>query len=393
MKILHLFSNWKWTGPAEPAVNLACRLADRNEVRFIAGSSPTKDLPGEVAAQAAGRGLDLVTGFRLNKHLNLRHNLLDAIRLRALLKDDSFDVIHTHMPNDHLITGLSCLGLFRKPVVIRSFYGAEGPEPKNRSGWLLKRFTSGAVVISQTARANLLNRYPFFPEARCASVAVGVDTKRFDASRFDRTKARISLGFDPRDFVFGIVARMQRHRRFETLLEAMRRVMAQVPEIKLMVVGRGTHREEVALGPVRAMGLSNRIIFPGYLKDEAFVQALAAMDAAIFLVPGSDGSCRAVREKMAMGLPMIASKVPPLDEMIEEGKTGYLVELTVDGLRDAILKMATDRQKTARMAEAAAAFGQNVFSVDRQARIVERFYAHCMQVDSGSPLEPFDPSK
>ena len=61
MKILHLFSNWKWTGPAELAVNLARELATRHEVRFIAGSAPSGDIPSEVAKHAEERGLDLPT--------------------------------------------------------------------------------------------------------------------------------------------------------------------------------------------------------------------------------------------------------------------------------------------------------------------------------------------
>jgi glycosyltransferase involved in cell wall biosynthesis len=395
MKILHLFSNWKWTGPAELAVNLCRRLADTHEVRFIPGSPPADNIPNEVVDHARERGLESLPGFRLKKHLSVRHNMHDVPQLHRLLRAERFDLIHAHMPNDHLVAGLAAMGMKRKPPIVRSFYGPDGPEPMLRTGLLLRRFTAGAIVISRRARANLIQKYSF-PEPRSAWISVGVDTDRFDPDRFDRAAARETLGLAPDDFVFGIVARMQRHRRFEVLLEAMRLAIADAPHIRLVIVGRGTHREEVAIRPVQEMGLADKILFPGYLRGEPFVSALAAMDAGIFLTPGSDGSCRAVREKMAMGLPMIAAKVPPLDEMVEHGKTGFLVERTVEGIRKAVLDMVRDRDAFARMRKSALAFGQTHFSLARQARTVEKFYAHCLRKqkeakEGTASAETFDP--
>lgn len=377
MKILHLFSNWKWTGPAEPAINLCGALAARYDLMLIHGSPPDASYGNAVHEQANARGITTIPGFRLNKHLNLWHDVADARKLRKLISERKPDLIHTHLPNDHVVAGMACMANAKAPLIVRSFYGASGPETGLRSSLWLSRFTSGAIVITQAGRERLTRRYRF-QEERSAVIPVGVDTVRFDPARIDRADARSALGLTPDDVVFGIVARMQRHRKFEKLLEAMRLAMAEDPRIKLIIVGRGTHREEVAIRPVREMGLEDHILFPGYISGDLFVEALSAMDAALFLVPGSDGSCRAVREKIVMGLPVIAAKTPPLDEMIVHGETGLLVELTVEGLKHAIMQMALDGGRLARMRKNALKYGRKHFALKNQAEAVASFYDQIM---------------
>ncbi len=373
MKVLHLFSNWKWTGPAEPAVNLCKALSSSHEVEFICGSPPEKRLKNQIVRFSEERGVHPIEGFRLNKHFHLIDNIRDCMRLRRVLAQSAFDLIHVHLDNDHFLAGFAGKSLKNRPPVVRSFYGTLGPEPGFRTALLLKRFTAGAIVISEAARRKLIGKRGF-PENRCVSVPVGVDTKRFDPGRVDREAAKKRFGFDREDIVLGIVARMQRHRKFELLLEALRQAMEKEPLLKFLIVGRGTHTHEVAVKPVREMGLEKRILFAGYLQGDDFINALGAMDAAMFLVPGSDGSCRAVREKMAMGLPVIAVDTPPLNEMILPGKTGYLVESSVNGIRDAVMKAAENREGTEAMGRAAREYARQEFSLDKQAARVEAFY-------------------
>ena len=81
MRVLHLFANWKWTGPAEPAVALAAALSGRgHEVHFACGRE-VGTLPNDVANEARSRGLSPILDFRLGKH---RHPIYDSMDRRAL---------------------------------------------------------------------------------------------------------------------------------------------------------------------------------------------------------------------------------------------------------------------------------------------------------------------
>ena len=149
---------------------------------------------------------------------------------------------------------------------------------------------------------------------------------------------------------------MQRHRRFHALLEAVQIVAAEVPDFRFVIIGRGTHQEEVAREPVRRLGLSDVVIFAGYLQGEEYVETLQSLDVKVFLVPGSDGTCRAVREAMAAGIPVVAARRGMLPRLVEDGKTGHVFD---DEAGDAprnlarrLVELARDEPLRRRMAAA-----------------------------------------
>ena len=89
MNILHLFSNYKWTGPAEPAVNLAAALQNRgHRVCFASGRRPGRADSKCVHEYAAGRGLDVINKMRLAKHVHIAGNLADARVLSGIISEN-----------------------------------------------------------------------------------------------------------------------------------------------------------------------------------------------------------------------------------------------------------------------------------------------------------------
>ena len=378
MKILHLFSNWKWTGPAEHALQLAHRLGLRgHQVLFAYGRPPKEDLEG-IRQKAHALGVKTVE-LGLKRHLNLLTNTSDLWRLRGILKDFRPDVIHTHLANDHLLGGVASRYLFPSAKVLRTSYEGEGPESSIRNKILLGYLASGLITVSERGRGQCMKNFALPPE-RVWRVEVGVDTVRFDPQRRlsgvsqpPRTLRR-SLGIGPSEVVVGIVARIQRHRRFEIFLDAFRQAASQMPNLRAIIVGRGTHMVPVAVEPARKMGLNGRVLFPGYKGGEEYVDALASMDMKVFLVPGTDGACRAVREAMAMGLPIIAARRGMLPEIVKAGEVGLVIDDSPENLSSAILKLARDEALRRDMGRSARKWALEHFSLDREAEQVEAIY-------------------
>jgi len=373
MRVLHLFSNWRWTGPAEPAVNLAVGLSRAGwHVTFAAGR-PRGYGETLVVEKARERGLELHTGLTLNKHINPFHNYPDGRRLREWLRSQRLDILHCHMRNAHIVAALAARPLPDRPIVIRSAYAGEGP----RGYWerrLLREFTDGLLVVSERARRHVVEAFGF-PEERVAVVHTAVDLERFDPGRGlgDR---RADFGLGPDDFVLGIVARVQWRRRFDVLLQAVAKAHKSLPNLKLLIVGRGTHMETIAVKPARKMGLGDVVLFPRYQRGDDYVRTLATFDAKVFLVPGTDGSCRAVREAMAMGRPVIASRRGMLPELVAHGERGLVVNDTPEELAEAFVAMAREPERRRAMGAAARQFALENFSLERQAEVVGRFYHH-----------------
>ncbi len=376
MKILHLFSNWKWTGPAEPALNLALMLARRgHQISFMCGRTP-KGEPEFLANMARQRGLYPDTRLILKKHLNVSSNLIDLVVLKKLLRRENYDIIHSHLTNDHLLAGLAAGYARRKCPIIRTCYNGEPAKTDWRDKILYNKFSDGLITVSNKMRDSILKNYSLGPD-RVWKIDTGVDLERFNPQSVSNDyRARFGIG--SKDIVVGIVARVQKHRRFEVLLQAIKIATEKMPGLKLMIVGRGTYMNELAVQPAKDLGLSNNIVFTGYRKDD-YVETLACMDMKVFLVPGSDGSCRAVREAMAMGKPIITARRGILPEIVKTGIDGLVIDDTPVNLADAVLQLATDEDMRKKMGRAAAIKAQKVFSIISQAGAIEKVYQLCLE--------------
>jgi len=383
MKILHLFSNVKLTGPAEPAINLSASLKKSGfDIVFACGSFSKNHKRG-VQVAAVERGLEPITRFRLNKHLSFKDNLYDSKRLPVFLREAQVDIVHTHLDNDHLLGGRASRRVGKRIIVMRSCYDGEGMRPTLRNRYLLSRLTDGLIVYSESARASILRNFDF-SEDRVWVIDGAVDLHRFDPTR-KLVDMRPEFGLRDEDFVVGVVARVQPYRRFDILLEAMKNLSRADRNIKLLIVGRGSKINRVALEPVKQMRLDDSVKFAGYHKGGDYVATLACLGAKIFLVPGTDGTCRAVREAMAMGKPVVAARRGLLPEIVDHGKNGLVIDDTPENIAEAILSLAQKREETEQMASNALKKARERFGLDTQADNVAKIYGEIY--DCGSRLQ------
>lgn len=371
MRILHLFANWKWTGPAEPAVNLAASLAARGHDVHLACGREVGTAPNYVANEAAARGLEPIRSLRLGKHRHPIYDPIDRRALRQLLKKLKPDLVHCHLPNDHRLAAGAVRGL--SIPIVRSLYDGDPPRPNRDTKSLLGRKRQGVVVISDRIRDAVLHKFDVSAD-RCITVDPAVDLKRFNPRRRRLPNVREQYGLEDGDFVVGIVARMQRHRRFEIFFDALYRVAEKVPHLKILLVGRGTWMDEVAVKPAARKELVGKAIFTGYRRGAEYVSTLRCMSVKVYLTPGSDGSCRAVRESLAMGVPIVAARRGHLQDLVEDGDNGFLVGDDPEELATVLIRLAEDQDERNRLARNAHRIAQRRYGLARQAETVEAFY-------------------
>lgn len=381
MKVLHTFSNWKWTGPAEPAVRLAAALQETLDVTFACGRCPYPDLQNLVAIAAKARGLPLIEDLILRKHFDPLSGARDFVRLKQRVVAGGYDVVHAHLMNDHLLVGAAARRSRSGARVVRTVYGGPDLASRLRTRIGFARLTDGVVCASEAA-ADVVRSRVRFPESRLRVIPGAVDVDRFAPDRLAqlRDAAREELGLDPGTVAFGIVARMQRHRRYDLLLHAFARAARRDDSMRLVIIGRGTHEQEVARGPAGDLGVSDRIRFTGYREGGAYDAALAALDVGIFLVPGSDGSCRAARELAASSLPLMVTPRPPLPEIVDDATTGMVLAETEEAFEEAFVSLAQDPATRRRMGAAARDRAARYFSLPVQASAVSRFYSELVEL-------------
>lgn len=381
MRALHLFSNAKYTGPAEPALNLVVSLRKLGVEAELAFPALPEGTQHTLLETARDRGVEPILAFRLNKHRNPVSNIFDSVALTRYLKRQPFDVIHCHLENDHRIAAGPArrLGI----PIVRSNYDGTGLQKPARQGPLL-RHTARLLEPSQIALDHDAETYGY-PRESMQVVPGAIDVERFDPSR-EVPDGRRWLGIPPQAFVVGIVARMQLHRRYEDFFQAIRRLVDAGCDAHAIVVGRGTNQARVGWQPVEALGLTDRVHFPGYVAGENYVGMVKAFTTKVFLVPGSDGTCRAVREAMAMGKPAVVADRGMLSEIVDDGVDGFVFDGSANGLFEALFTMQKNGQNRIEMGKAARLKAVEQFSLGVQARTVRQVYDQVLS--AGSRREP-----
>jgi len=370
-RILHLLSDWKWTGPAEPIVNLCRELGRHGHVVNLACRKPPHSYPKSILHHAAEQRVDVNAEFELNKGLNVAANLRDIRGLAEFIDREDVGVVHVHTSHDHYIGSRAARKANNQPFVVR--WNHTGMPLRNTVGnrFLIKGHTSAWIALSPVCLAEDLRTFDI-PEEHGLAVEGAIDLARFDPGRrFEDMRAR--FGFTPDHVVAGIVARAQKHRRFEVFLDALAGSMQRDANLRAIVLGRGTHFDDLVRRPVKELGIDGKVVLPGYISD-LYPDTLAALDFKVFLMPGSDGSCRAVREAMALGKPIIAARRGILPELVEDDRCGLVIDDTPENLRNAVLRMASDADMRRRMGKAAAEKAREKFRIEQQTDRIADLY-------------------
>jgi D-inositol-3-phosphate glycosyltransferase len=164
------------------------------------------------------------------------------------------------------------------------------------------------------------------PSERMAVLPVGSDLSRFDPSQYDQAKARTSFGLPPEPMIIAVVGRIDPQKGQETFLRAIPGLLAKRPDLLFLVVGEETKGESGyrrMLGElVRQLGVSEFVRFLSFTDE--MPRLLAAID--VLVLPSLHETFGyIVVEAMAMGKPVVGTNAGGVPEIIEDGRTGYLV--------------------------------------------------------------------
>ncbi|MCB0217919.1 MAG: glycosyltransferase family 4 protein [Caldilineae bacterium] len=233
----------------------------------------------------------------------------------------------------------------------------------------LLRLADRVVTVSREQRRMLLDR--------------GVDRRRvvlipnvIDAGRFrelaDAPQAvRARLGLPTEARVVTLVGRLAAQKGLDDFLEAARLVHAVQPETRFLIAGHGPERERLE-GLSRALGLGEALRFLGYRADVASL--MAASD--LLVMPSHDeGLPIVLLEAMAMGLPIVATRVGGIPDLVRDGETGLLVAPGAPReLADEALGLLADRETADSLGRSAQRYVDRQCSPERATRRLAAIY-------------------
>jgi glycosyltransferase involved in cell wall biosynthesis len=317
-------------------------------------------------------------------------SLVDDVRAFAtlvrLMRRERPHVVHTHTAKAGFLGRLAA-ALCGVPVIVHTFHGHTfrgyfGPL-KTRLFILLEqitaRITDVILTISERLRADLVG-FRIAPPDKIRVIPLGLDLDRL--VHLDRAQGRLrhDLGIPVDSPLIGIVGRLVRIKNHDLFLQAAHIVAEQIPQARFVVVGDGDRRAELEAA-VHQMALADKILFLGWRREIELVYADLDILA---LTSDNEGTPVSIIEAMAARVPVVATRVGGVPDVLQDGALGTLVEPgDPDSLASAMQQMIRSG-KDVRQLEKAQAIALETYSSQRLIADLQQLYRAQLQRAAGS---------
>jgi glycosyltransferase involved in cell wall biosynthesis len=290
------------------------------------------------------------------------------------------DVLHSHKFGSN-VWGAMLKGRMGSPAFVAhehtwSFQGR--PERKLLDRRLIAPRADAFVAVSGPDRERMIE-LERIPAAKVRLIANGIPDPPPPTPGRD---LRRELGIAADAPLLGAVATLRPQKALDVLIRAVAALRPEFPEVVALVAGGDADRAERARleGIAAAAGVADAIRLLGERDDVA--ELLAALDVAV-LSSDFEGSPLSVMEYMEAGLPVVATRVGGLPDVVEDGVTGLLVPpRDPAALATAVAALLGDRERARRLGEAGRERRRRLFSVTATTRAVEALYEELL-ADTG----------
>lgn len=300
------------------------------------------------------------------------------MELRQLLRDLEPDLLHTTIFESDLLGRFGCIG-FDVPLVTSlvncSYDSIRRTDPNIKAwkletvrvidGWSGRLFNDHFHAITEAVKASSV-RHLGLPADRITVIERGRDPLRLGrASAGRRRRTRGMLGIPEDTKLILNVARQEHQKGQKVLLKAVARLCERYPKLELLIAGREGNATVDLLSLRNKLGLEEKVWFLGHRNDVP--DLLAAADVFVFpsLYEGLPG---AVIEAMALEAPIVASRIPAMEEILEDEKNALLTPPgEPDPLGHAIGRMLEDPESARRLGVRGREIFEERFTLERSA--------------------------
>lgn len=384
VKVLHIITRFDKGGSAENTFQTVCGLDKaRYEVVLAAGAGVNERDAESLAteeniAAVHASGARLLFVRHLVRELNPFLDTAAFFSLCGIIRREKPDIVHTHTSKAGFL-GRWAAWLCRVPTIIHTphghvFWGYFKPL-KTRLFIVLERLTARItdaliMLTPQEMKDHLALRIA--PEEKFTVIHSGVDLGKFDYETFRFDNQKGTLPEVPENkVVIGTVGRLTAIKGQDVLLRALTELRQAGQEAFLVLLGEGERRNELEDLAGR-LKISGNICFLGWRPDVAAV--MASFD--IFCIPSlNEGMGKVVVEAMAMGLPVIASDIGGIKDLVHNGENGLLVPPgDAHALAEGLALLCRDPEKRRRLGAAGKKLAPS-YNVPAMVTKIENLYA------------------
>lgn len=360
MRILHTESSKGWGGQENRTINEMIGLREL-------GHEPA------VLAQPGARILARATENGFPTFSVKMRGAIDVpalLQIRRIIGQFRADVVNTHSGKDTQLAGLAARSLGgKRPLVVRTRHLALP---------ITSRFTYSTLPDHVVAVSRFVGDYlaaAGVPRDRITAVPTGVDFSRYHATP-EGGSLRQELGLPPKTRLIGTIAILRRKKGHLELIQAIPAVLQRHPDVHFAFAGDGPIESVVKKAVIDA-GLEAQVHFLGLRRD--IVNILQSLD--LFVLPTHQEALgTAFIEAAAMGLPVVATRVDGVPEVVADGETGLLVPvLNTAALAQAICTLLDSPERCRAMGQRASLRIRQIYSREAMATGMAALYLRLLE--------------
>jgi glycosyltransferase involved in cell wall biosynthesis len=303
--------------------------------------------------------------------LSQKYDVAVLWRLTRLMRRRRIDAVVTvGTGGDKMFWGRLAGWLSGVPVICSALHSTGLPDHVEFPNRLLASLTDAFIAVAEP-HGRYLAEHEGCPAGKVVVIPNGIDAERFHP-RPPSQRLLAELGLDPAAPVAGIVAALRPEKNHEMFLRVAASVHQELPAARFLVVGDGPQRPKLE-ALARSLGVADAVRFLGTRSD---VDEVLSLLDVLLLTSHMEANPICLLEAMAVGKPVVATRVGSVAETVLPGKSGYLVSPgDWQAMAAYVLELCSDRDRAAEMGRAGREYVMARWTVDGMVRGYEDLIA------------------
>ncbi len=371
IKLLHVITHLP-IGGAQDNTLFTLELLDRNKYEISLCCNMVGDL---VSRANAIKDINVFNIPHLVREISIFSDLRAFISIYKILKEENFDIIHTHSSKAGLLARLAAR-LYGKSIIVHTVHGFPFNDYMNvfkkyfyiKIEQFLSYISDALITVSNLNKMKLI-QLRIAKASKIKNIYSGIDLNLFK-KRTD-TSLRSELNISDDVFLIGSVGRLSHQKDPLTLLNAFSLVLNEIQNVKLIIAGDGKLKN-VVKKKINELALENYIFLIGNRPDPWNIYP--SLD--LFVMSSIyEGLGRAITEALCGEIPVVCTSVEGVPELVRNKKTGFLVQpRDCKSLAEGIVNSILDIEQSKIMAKEGSKFVKENFDVNKMVLDIDDLY-------------------
>ncbi len=329
IKILRVIARLNVGGPAIHTILLTSAL-NSGEYESVLVCGNVDGSEKDMSYLAVAKGVKPVIIPELCRSINPVKDLRAFLAILKAIREFKPDIVHTHTAKAGAL-GRAAAVIAGVQVRIHTFHGHifDGYFSRLQAAIFLAIeralacFTKYIIVVSEAQKSDIFGKYRIAAERKIKVVPLGLELGRYAGIGGRDGRFRKELGIGDDAVLVSIIGRLVPVKNHRMFIEAAKIALTEAPasDIRFAIIGDGEERVSLERY-VSESGLDGRIVFCGWKEDVAGVYADSDIVALTSL---NEGTPVALIEALASGRPVVSTDVGGVRDVVQDGKSGYLV--------------------------------------------------------------------